>query len=212
MTAFTDLIVSFVCFRSFIILNRKKDKPIYYGLYCAFMLAMGFATLYGGLIGHAFFYAFTMGWKEPGWIISMLSVGLAERAAIIHSRPLMKTHIGNLISMANVLEVIAMITVVLITQNFFFVEVHATYGLLLVVTSFELFVLIRKKDEGSRIILYAVTACALAATVHLTKFSLHKWFNFLDLSHVLMAVSSFLFFRGISKTNFLETDRLIGKI
>ena len=212
MTAFTDLIVSFVCFRSFIILNRKKDKPIYYGLYCAFLLVMGLATVYGGLIGHAFFYKFTMGWKEPGWIISMLSVGLAERAAIIHARPLMKTHIGNIISFANVLEVIFMIAVVVITQNFFFVEVHATYGLLLVVTSFELFVLLKRKDEGSKVILYAVVACALAATVHLTKFSIHKWFNYLDLSHVLMAVSSYLFYRGIRKTNFLETDRLIGKM
>lgn len=212
MTALTDLLVSFVCFRSFIILQRKKEKPVYYNLYSAFLLVMGLATLYGGIIGHAFYYAFSIGWKEPGWIISMLSVGLAERAAIIHARPLMKTHIGDIISKANILEVIVMITVVIITENFFFVEAHAAYGLLLVVSSFELFVLLRAKDPGSKIMLYAVAASALAAIVHLSKFSLHKWFNDLDLSHVLMAVSSYLFFLGVQKTKFLEKDRVIGKV
>ena len=199
MTAFTDLIVSFVCFRSFILLQRKKEKEIFYHLYCYFMLVMGFATLYGGLVGHAFLYALSFAWKVPGWIISMLSVGLAERAAIIHARPLLKSHIGNFISTANIFEVLIMIGVAVSTLNFFFVELHATYGLLLVVSSFEVFILHRTKDKGSKTILWAVGVSALAASVHLSKISLYKWFNYLDLSHVLIAVSSYLFFLGIRK-------------
>ena len=180
--------------------DNQQERENYYGIYCYFMLMMGFATLYGGLVGHAFLYALSFSWKVPGWIISMLSVGLAERAAIIHARPLMKNHIGNFISGANIFEVLGMIFVAVYTLNFFFVEVHATYGLLIVASSFELFVLIKTKDKGSRIILCAVGVSALAATVHLTKVPLFKWFNYLDLSHVLMAVSSYLFFVGIGKT------------
>src|SRR5689334_14000073 len=85
VTTVTDLLVSFVCFRSFIILQRKKNKPVFYSTYSVFMLIMGLATLYGGIIGHAFIYKLGFAWKVPGWLISMLSIGFAERGAIMHA-------------------------------------------------------------------------------------------------------------------------------
>jgi hypothetical protein len=198
VTALTDLLVSFVCFRSAWLLNRNKKTEHYFSLYLLFMLVMGIATLYGGIVGHAFFYRFSLAWKLPGWIISMLSVGLAERAAIMHAHPLLHRDYGKFFRYANLVEVAFMLGVVIYTKNFFFVEVHATYGLLVVVFSFELFYFLRTREEGSRTILLAVGVSALAAIVHLSKFAISPWFNHLDLGHVLMAVSSWLFYHGIS--------------
>ena len=87
----------------------------------------------------------------------------------------------------------------MITLNFFFVEAHAAYGLLVIVSSFELFIYLKTKNEGSRLLLIAVAISALAATVHLTKFTVHIWFNHLDLSHVLMAGAAYVFYLGAVK-------------
>src|ERR1051325_6303998 len=198
VTTLTDLLVSFVCFRSAWMLTRKRKAGLYFSLYISFMLVMGAATLYGGILGHAFLYRLSFGWKLPGWIISMLSVGLAERAAIMHARPLLHRNYGKFFGYANLVEVAFMLGVVIYTKNFLFVEVHATYGLLCIVFSFELFYFLRTREEGSRTILYAVGVSALAAIVHLSKFAISPWFNHLDLGHVLMAVSSWLFYHGIS--------------
>lgn len=197
VTMLTDLLVSLVCFISWFKLSGKKSKADHFLYYKSFVLVMGFATLYGGIIGHGFLYLFGFAWKVPGWIISMLSIGFAERGAILHARKLMKPPLGNILSVANLFEVFVMMCVVLYTLEFFFVELHATYGLLLVVFSFELFIYIRTKRRGSKIILYAISVSALSATVHLCKLSIHTWFNYLDLSHVLMAIAFIIFHKGI---------------
>jgi hypothetical protein len=197
VTTLTDLLVSLVCFRAFIHLRRKKAPPLYFSTYTYFMLLMGIATLYGGLIGHGFLYCFSFGWKVPGWIISMLSIGFAERGAILHARQHLRKNIGTFFVYANAVEILFMVTITLVTLQFIFVEAHATYGLLLVVFSLEFFVYRRTHEKGSRLLLAAIAISALSATVHLTKFSLHTWFNFLDLSHVLMALALLVFHQGL---------------
>lgn len=197
VTTATDLLVSGVCFYAFYRIHKSQKRGNAFLLFKYYFLSMGLATAYGGIIGHALLHLFGFGWKVPGWIISMLSIALIERAAIIHARPLLKPAIGSFFSVLNIVEFITLITVVLYTLNFFFVEAHAFYGLMIVVASFELYVFMKTKDSGSRILLYAVFISAVAATVHLTKFSPHKWFNYLDLSHVLMALAAYAFYRGV---------------
>jgi hypothetical protein len=198
VTMLTDLLVSLVCFISYFKLSQRKSKADHFLYYKGFVLVMALATLYGGIIGHGFLYLFGFAWKIPGWIIGMLSIGLAERGAILHARKLLRISLGNFFSYANIFEVLLMIFIAVYTLNFFFVELHATYGLLGVVFSFELFIYVRTKRRGSRIILWAIAVSALSALVHLCKISPHTWFNYLDLSHVLMAFSFIVFHRGVT--------------
>jgi hypothetical protein len=161
-----------------------------------YFLTLAISTAYGGIIGHALQHVLSFGWKVPGWLISMLSIALIERAAILHAQPILKPRLGKFFAILNVIELITLVTIVLLTLNFFFVEAHAAYGLLAIVSSFELFIYVRTKNEGSRLLLIAVGISALAATVHLTKFTVHIWFNHLDLSHVLMAIAGYVFYLG----------------
>ena len=197
VTTATDLLVSAVCFYAFLNIHKSTKRGRIFFLFKYYFLSMGIATAYGGIIGHALLYLFSFEWKIPGWIISMFSIALIERATIMHAMPLLKPTIGNFFSVLNILEFIILVCIVLYTLNFFFVETHAFYGLMIVVASFELYVFLKTKDSGSRILLYAVFISAVAATVHLTKFSPHQWFNYLDLSHVLMALAAYAFYRGI---------------
>lgn len=198
VTALTDLIVSAVCFIAFYKLKQSVMRShIVLKLYRYFFLSMGLATLLGGLIGHAFLHYLSFEWKLPGWVISMLSVALAERAAIMHARPLMQKQLGVFFAWTNVIELITFILLAMFTLHFIYVEIHAVYGLLIVMASFELFVYWKKKDTGSRLVLWSVLFAFAAAVVHLLKFSLHTWFNYLDLSHVFMAISSYVLYRGV---------------
>ena len=96
-------------------------------------------------------------------------------------------------------ELLALSALVLFTLDFFVVEAHAFYGLMVVVFSFELYVFLKTKNKGSRLLLIAVGITSAAAGVHLTRFSIHKWFNFLDLSHVLMATAAYVFYLGAKR-------------
>ncbi len=199
VTAATDLLVSGVCLYAFLKIRKGTNNLPSVNLLKYYFLTLALATAYGGIIGHALQHVLSFGWKVPGWLISMLSIALIERAAILHAKPILRPGIGKFFAILNIIELSVLVSVVLLTLNFFFVEAHAFYGLLIVVSSFELFIYIKTKDEGSKLLLVAVIISALAATVHLTQFSIHIWFNHLDLSHVLMAMAAYVFYLGATK-------------
>lgn len=157
---------------------------------------MGLATLCGGIIGHAFLYKFSFAWKIPGWVLSMVSIAALERAAILHAKPLMPPFWGRFFSVMNFVELSIFLYLTLSTLNFHFVEIHAGYGLLIVTGLFEGFVYRKKNDAGSRLILLAIPLAAIAAGVHLAKFSFSVWFTYFDIGHVLMCVCAWMMMRG----------------
>jgi hypothetical protein len=157
---------------------------------------MGIATFIGGVIGHGFLYLFSFAWKLPGWLTSMFSIALIERASIEQARKLISPRLGRALAWLNIIELITFMTLTFTTLNFFFVEVHTTYGLLIVVASLNIFIYARTRDPGSRLFIIAVGFSALGALVFMNQWSIHIWFNYLDISHVLLAISAGLFYKG----------------
>jgi hypothetical protein len=198
MATLTDLLVAGVCFYAFIKLHRggSREKSVVYFKY--FFLCMSVSTTLGGIIGHGFLYAFGFAWKLPGWVVGMSSVAFMERAAIKQARPVMHKGVNTFLAYMNLIELGGFIFIAFYTLNFFYVEIHAAYGLM-VVFFLESFVYQKKRDRESRFILFGVAVSALAAFVHIAKFSLHTWFNYIDLSHVFMAIGSYLFYLGAEK-------------
>jgi hypothetical protein len=195
----TDLLVSALCIFYFYKLQKsgKAEKVFIWFKY--YFLLMGIATALGGLLGHAFLYAFSFGWKLPGWIISMFSIMLIERGAIEHSGMLFKESAVKVLKVINILELLTFLCLTIFTLNFFFVEFHSGYGLMFVVLSFEGYLYLKTKDPASKSILIGIAFAALAALVFMNKLSPHQWFNHLALSHVLMAVATFFIYKGVRK-------------
>lgn len=192
----TDVLISAVCLYAFYKLSRKKlpGRSQWYFRY--YFLLIAIATFLGGVIGHGFLYALGFAWKLPGWIISMISVALIERSAISHARRLIKPAVVRFFLVLNVIELFTIMTITMVTLNFFWVQVHSAYGLLVVVFSFHAYAYYRTKDRGSYTILWAVGVTAVASLVYMNEFSLHTWFNYLDLSHTLLAIASYVFYQG----------------
>lgn len=157
---------------------------------------MALATFFGGLIGHAFLYAFGFAWKLPGWIISMVGVAFIERSAIDYSRLHIKARVVNFFLVLNIIELVIIMSLTLSSLNFKWVEFHSGYGLLGVVFPFHMYIYLKTKDRGSLLMIVAVGIASVAALIFMTKFSLHTWFNYLDFSHVVMAIGAFVFYKA----------------
>jgi len=200
----TDLLVSVLCFIYAYKIHKwgKKEKIfLYFKLY---FLIMGIATALGGLIGHAFLYALNFYWKLPGWITSMISIMFVERAAIEHTKIWLKKSLVNTLLIINIIEFITFLTLTIVTLNFFFVEFHSGYGLMFVVLSMEGFLFIKTKNKASKLILVGVGFAAIAALFFMNEISPHKWFNYLSISHTLMAVAATFFYLGARKIDMSE--------
>jgi hypothetical protein len=205
IATFTDVIVAAVCFYAFFILNRisKRVKLHYY--LKLFFLTMGIGTFLGGVIGHGFLYFFNdithttlpvSPWKLPGWYASMFSIALLERAVIERSKVLVPASVGRFFSRLNIIELVTFMTITGFTLNFFFVEVHTAYGFLVVTSSFSLFIYLKTHHKGSKRFLIAVACSAISALFFMNKWSFGKWCNYFDISHSVMAVGAWFFYRG----------------
>lgn len=199
VTTFTDLIVSAVCFYAFFQLHKISLKNQVHWNLKYYFLSMALATLIGGVIGHGFLYLFSFAWKLPGWLTSMFSIALLERASILYAKPLVKPRVGNFFAWMNIIELSTFVIVTFSTLNFFFVEVHSAYGLLVIVTSFNFVVYRKRKSEASKLFLIAVGVSAISALIFMNEIGISKWFNHYDISHILMSISAFIFYKGSLK-------------
>lgn len=161
-----------------------------------YFFLLGMATLLGGIIGHGFIYLLSFSWKLPGWILSMISVAALERSAIQHARSYIDPRISKFFLVLNILELLTIMSIAMYTLNFRWVELHSGYGLLAVVLPFHSYVYLKTRNRGSLIMVMAVMIASVAALIYMNRISFHSWFNYIDISHVLMAIAAFIFYKG----------------
>lgn len=196
VTALTDVFVAIICLGAYLKLNALSQRGEVQQLFKYYFLSMSIATFLGGVLGHALLPYVPFYMKLPGWITSMLSVALLERAVIQYSRKWIDPKIGIFFSKLNIIELLVFLVLALITLNFQFVLIHAAYGIAIVVTGFTCFVYFREKNTGSKQILLAVLVSTIGAFFFVFKIGLSKWFNHADISHVFMMIASVLYYKG----------------
>ena len=196
VTAFTDVIVAAINLVAYIRLNRLQKTGEVHRLFKYYFLSMSMATFLGGVVGHALMHYLPFFMKLPGWITSMLSVALLERAVIQYTRKLINPKIGLFFSRLNIVELLTFLILSLVTLNFQFVLIHAAYGMAIVVLGFTGFIYMKEKSKGSKLILQAVLVCSIGAFFFVFEIGLNKWFNHVDISHVFMMIGSILYYKG----------------
>lgn len=196
VTVLTDLLISVVCWYGYYVLKKKKSPGAIRRLVMYHLLFMGLATAIGGIVGHGLMYYLHFAWKTPGWLISMISIALIERATIFYARPLISPRLGVFFSWLNIIELITFIILSFSTLDFFYVEVHAGYGLVVVVASFSTVVYVKTRDLAARTMLVGVGFSVVAAVFYTYKWGIGPWFNHYDVCHVFMAISAFYIFLG----------------
>jgi hypothetical protein len=197
VASITDLIVSFVCLYAFFGLKKIPQKPYPAILMQYYFLTMGLATLFGGLIGHAFLYAFSFKYKLLGWLISMLSIALLERSTIEYAKPNIKNvRLFQFFNLLNIIDISFFVLLTLLTLQFFYVELHSSYGLLIVTAGFHGFVFCKTKSKASFYSLIGVGISAIAALFFMNQWIIHTWFNHIDVSHLLMSLAAWFFYKS----------------
>ena len=202
----TDLMVSAVCFYAWYKLRQIPTKSTARNFLLIYFFSMGLATTIGGIVGHGLMHYLSFSYKLPGWFTSMISIAVLERACIEIAKPHIRSKIGTFFTYLNIVELLTFMTISFGTLCFFYVEVHSSYGLLVVTLGFSYFVFRRTGNEGSKNFLYGVATAAVAAIVYTMEWSISIWFTYTDLGHVIMCLATWYFYKG-SRIIFLQDAR-----
>ncbi len=210
-TVISSLMMTVVCGYAFINLNKLSREHRMYTQMQYFFLFMGLATAIGGVLGHGFIYVTGIRGKIPGWFASMIAVALFERAAIWHIKPILAKRGGQILGYLNYVELAIFFALTLFTLKFIVVEIHAVYGLFLMLFTIEVYMYRKKKDPGSKYIFIATGLGALAAGLHALKFSFSPWFNYNDISHISMGASIYYYYLGAKNMVYYGTEKELIK-
>ena len=199
MVSLTDLLVSFLCLLFFYKMHKSPTKNLSFSYFKYYFLIMGLATLFGGLLGHAFQYMISSSWRLVGWVISMFAIMLIERGAIEHAGILLKKKYLKALRVVNVIEFAVFLFLTFYTLDFFYVQIHSGYGLVFIVLPIEVLLLLKTRNEASRYIMAGIGFAALSALTFSLKLSPHEWMNYLAISHIWMAMATIFIYLGAVK-------------
>lgn len=197
ITTLTDFLFIGVCFFAF---AKTKHLSAYKGvnLYRWFFLLTGLSSLVAALIGHAFLYYFGFDAKIYGWVTGIISISFAQFAALHHTRQSISSQTFKILQVLNYFEIVCASVLLFKIYSFTVVEIHTAYSLIVNVVILES---IHYKKTGSLLsknMIIGVGVCVLAVLCHVFKLAISVWFNHLDLSHIFMAISMYVMYRGVA--------------
>lgn len=196
VTTATDLILGIYCLYTAFALNKASKSGQAYRFLIIHLLLLGIAVIIGGTLGHGFQYLFSPAWKIPGWYISMIAVMFMERSSIEYIKNEVSHKLHKALLIINLVELIVIMIIASITLDFFWVEFHSVYGLLIVVFPCHLYNYSKTKDPASKQMLFGIAILILAIFVFNYPIILSIWFTNYDFAHILMFISIIFFYRA----------------
>lgn len=197
ITVLTNLFVVTICFFGFL-KTRSNNQTTPVKLYRWFILTTGISTLVSAVIGHAFLYHFTFNAKIFGWVTGIACIIFAQFAALYHAREVIGEKKFKLFTWLNILEIISAFILLFVVFSFVIVEIHSAIGLILTVVVLEALVYKKTKSSLSKGFITGIGIAVLAILCHIFKLAISVWFNHMDLSHIIIAVSIYTMYKGIA--------------
>lgn len=204
ITVLTDLLVVTVCVFAYI-KTKSNNQAKEVTLYRWFLLITGVSTFISAIIGHAFLYQFGFNAKIYGWVTGIVSIVLAQLAALYNAREVLGEKKFKLLFWINIIEIVLALVLLFSVFSFVIVEVHSALGLVLTVALLEYINYKQTKSELSKHMMIGVGIAVLAVLCHIFKLAFSVWFNHMDLSHMIIAVAVFVMYKGIASSVLIKS-------
>lgn len=195
----TGLGIALVCGYAWYRLSRRQERSLPYRWMIRFFALMTISSILGPFLGHAFSWWAGFSGKYACWIFSIFSLGALAQAAIEHAQPFLAARTYHSLTGLNLLGMSAAITAAGLTQSFVWVEVHSALAMLGFMLPLERLVYAKRKDPGSRLLLWSLPVAVVSLIPVVLKWSPHTWFCHLDVGHVLLYPCFWLMMLGAER-------------
>ncbi len=205
VTTLTDFLTALVCFYAFYHFSKYKGKQsqsfVNYKFYFLFF-AIGMTS--AAWFGHGLQAYVGFNWKIIGWVMSATALLSMEIGSIKELKNIIPNKIISLLQVLFIVQYVVMVSLMISSKNFVIPQLNSTISLVLFVIPIQLIAYIQTKKIGHAYIFGAIIYGALPGLIYNNQISVSKWFNYHDISHVLMAIFMFVIFKGTSNISFLK--------
>jgi len=196
VTTLTDLILAGICFYAYFRIKQVKSTGRIKWYFKYYFLMLGFGAFFGGILGHAFLYGLSPGWKLLSWVFTLISVALFVQALQEVARPWVNPRLTRIIVRLNLLVFAVALVFIIWTLNFFPVKYYSIIGMVAIVGSFSFYILQKTGSRWAIKFLLAVGMGLASALIFSYGWGVGPWFNHQDISHVILSFSALTFYKG----------------
>ena len=206
ITTLTDFMTALTCGFAYYLLNSEKRivKDLSFTFFKLYFLCFFIGMTSAAFLGHAFQAYLPKEVKMIGWFMSAMGQLFLALGTMIFMKNLIKPFLFKLFFLLLLIQF----------SIFIFLMIHPTFSdfkiaqlaasSVLIGFIFPLFIIqfIKTKSKGSKLILFAIIYALFPALVFNNQLSISNWFNYHDISHVLMSIYMILMYNGIRKLEF----------
>jgi len=209
ITTLTDLTVSLICIYAVVSFARhkgQKSKNFFY--YQGYFLCFAIGMMSAAWLGHGLVAYVGTEWKVIGWIMSIIGYLFLGNASLIQIKPITPKRNFDIIRALFAVQIVMFLFLILnpFTRNFKIAQIGSIVSLIGFILPMHLYNYSKTKQNGSLLIISAIIFGLIPAIVYNTQFSFSHWFNYHDISHVLVAINMVIIFIGAKH---LSTKTLI---
>lgn len=200
VTTLTDLLTAIVCFIVFLQFKKYKGhKSESFDNYKYYFLFFAISMTSAGIIGHGLQAYVGFDWKKIGWVMSSIGFLCMEFGSINELENNLKPLLIRFFKGAFIIQFIVLVSLMVYYQNFKIPQLNSTITFILFVLPLQIFAYVKTKKKGHLMVIGTIAFALLPGLVYNNQISLGKWFNYHDISHVLMATFMFLMYKGTFK-------------
>ena len=172
--------------------NGGDKQAKYWSFFFAFI---GIASMTGGT-AHGFINYVGINFHYAAWIFTGIAVFAAQLSAL---EVIKNTRVNQPLKLLVITELLVMIAAIVFYENFDTVRINSAFGLIGIVLPIQLYGYKRLKMKRNGIIALGIVSNVAPALIHAGRFSYSRWFNFNDLSHIVMIGCFYIIYLGAKK-------------
>jgi hypothetical protein len=198
MTAATDLITALVCYIAFFRLHQLSVSQKGFTYFKFYFLFMALGTTCAAFFSHAILYWSGFNWKILGWTLSAIGIFNIENSALLYFQQETQSKRLDKLSFVFKVQLIFFLLCLIypLTRRFEIVQINSTLGIIGATFPIFVYLYFKTKRIAYQKIIIAFCMSIVTGLIFNAEITLHKYFNYHDLSHLLMAFSSLLLYFG----------------
>ena len=199
VTSLTDFLTATVSACVVIYFLRYKcERNKNFNLYLIYFLCFALSMTSAAWLGHGFQAYLSPRWKMIGWLLSSIGFLSLLFASVNQIEDKLGDKGVKIFKSLLVLKLIVFFGLVInpSTSNFELVQLHSAIDVVCLALPLHLLNYKWNKSKGSLRVVWAFIYALIPGVIYSNQLSIGKWFNYHDISHVLMAFFIFLMSYG----------------
>jgi hypothetical protein len=207
VTTLTDFLVAFVALAGFIKFNSyKQERTASFIFFQYYFLCFAIGMASAAWLGHGLQAYVGPEFKRIGWVFGATGLLLFGLGSFVEVKSYVNRSLFSVFKTLFIAQYLFFVFLMLnpTYSDFIYAQLSSTISLIAFILPLNAYNLIRSKSRGSLLIVLTICYSIIPGLIYNNQISVSRWFNYHDISHVLMAIFMVFMIQATSRLTMIK--------